>query len=79
VFDNFIYIGRYKRRATDNITQLGTHTKAAGLLSCSRDTQGFDLRLQIVAGFRGDMQGICLKLEEGFQQDILLTVHDESW
>lgn len=79
MFDNFIDIGcssAYNRRATDNITQVETHTKAAG---CSRDTQGCHLRLTIVAGFRVDMENICLKLEESFQQDILLIVHDESW
>jgi hypothetical protein len=55
------------------------HTKATGLLSCGRDTQGYHLLLKIVAGFRGDVQEICLKLEECFQQDILFIVHDESW
>jgi len=48
------------------------HTKAAGLLLCSRGTQGYQMRLKIVTGFRGDMQEICHKLEEGFQQDTLL-------
>ena len=70
--------GTMKLKTTNNITQVETHTKAAGLLSCRRDTQGCHLRLKIVAGLRGDMQEICLKLEEGFQQDILLIVHDES-
>lgn len=69
MFGNFIYIGRSaacKRRATHNITQVEARKKAARFLSCSRDTQGYHLRLKIVAGFRGDMQEICLKLDEGF-------------
>ena len=75
MFGHFIYIGRSSaciRRATDNITQMEAHTKAAGLLLCSRGTQGYQMRLKIVTGFRGDMQEICHKLEEGFQQDTLL-------
>jgi len=40
---------------------------------------GYHLRLTFVAGFRVDMENICLKLEESFQQDVLLIVHDESW
>ena len=82
MFDNFIYIGRSlacNRRATHNITQVEAHTKAAGLLSFSRDTQGYHLCLKIAGGFRGDMQEICLKLKESFQKDMLLNVHDESW
>jgi len=87
VFDNFMHIGRSSacnRRATDTTTQVEAHRKAAGLLpdfSChvAGTPRVYHLRLKIVAGFRGDMQDICLKLEESFQQDILLVVHNESW